>query len=104
MNQVNVRDTPGARWDLLFRVLLNTNAKIYLQLANSNPLHQQLHLNQLSNHCLGFQGQESFRALGWFLCGKKCPCHHLGTLRGHCPGRAVGWGFCTQDCRTGSRG
>lgn len=41
MNQVNVRDTPGARWDLPFRVLLNTNAKIYLQLANSNPLHQQ---------------------------------------------------------------
>lgn len=56
---MNVRDTHGARWDLLFRILLNTNAKIYLQLANSNPLHQQLHPNQLSNHCSGFQGQES---------------------------------------------
>lgn len=69
MNQVNVRDAYGARWDLLFRILPNTNAKIYLQ----------LHPKQLSNHCSGFQGQESCRALGWFLCGKKCHCCHLGT-------------------------
>ncbi|KAI1232323.1 hypothetical protein IHE44_0006778 [Lamprotornis superbus] len=41
------------------RILLNTNAKIYLQLANSNPLHQQLHPNQMNNHCSSFHGQES---------------------------------------------
>lgn len=77
----------------LFRILRSTNAKIYLQQANSNPLHQQLHLNQLSNRCSGFQGQESCRALGWFLCGNKCFCFHLGTLRGHSLQTAVGWGF-----------
>lgn len=80
---MNARDTHGARWGLLFRILPNTNAKIYLQAVNSNPLHQQLHPKQLSNHCSVFQGQNSCRALGWLLCGKKCPCH-LETLRGHC--------------------
>lgn len=59
---MNASETCEAQWELLFRILRSTDAKVYLEEANSNPVHQQLHPNQLSNHCSGFQGQEPCRA------------------------------------------
>lgn len=99
---MNASETREAQWELLFRILLSTDAKVYLEEANSNPVHQQLHPKQLSNHCSDFQGQESCRA-GSLVTINAPAVTCLGMLRGRCLQTAVGWGFCTQDSRTSSR-